>query len=214
MHSGLPLILASTSPYRRELLARLGLPFEVVSPAYEERPAPELPPRDLALRHALGKARSVARTHPGRIVIGSDQVAELDGTILGKPGSRERAVEQLLRASGRTLRFHTGLALVWGGRQQTWVEPFCVRFRRVTPAQAKAYVEADRPLGAAGAFRVESLGVALMEAMEGRDYTALIGLPLIALVELLGRFGVDVLLETARARPASPGVPRGAAPFP
>ena len=204
MHSGLPLILASTSPYRKELLARLGVPFEVVSPDYDERPAPGLCPRDLAVRHALGKARSVARKHPDRIVIGSDQVAELDGTILGKPGSRERAVGQLLEASGRTVRFHTGLALVWGSREEFRVEPFSVRFRRLTRQQVEAYVEADRPFGSAGAFRVESLGIALMEALEGRDYTALIGLPLIALVELLGRFGVDVLLENLQGVHPSP----------
>ncbi len=190
------MILASTSPYRKELLARLGVPFEVVSPDYDERPVPGLPPRDLALRHALGKARSVARRNPDRIVIGSDQVAEVDGKILEKPGGRERAVGQLLEASGRTVRFHTGLALVWGGKEAFRVEPFSVHFRRLTRQQVEAYVEVDRPFGSAGAFRVESLGIALMEGMEGRDHTALIGLPLIALVELLGRFGVDVLLES------------------
>ncbi len=204
MHSGLPLILASTSPYRKELLGRLGLPFEVVPPGYDERPAPGLSPRDLALHHALGKARSVARTSPERIVVGSDQVAELGGRILGKPGTRQRAVGQLLEASGRTVRFHTGLALVRGSREEAWVESFSVRFRRLTRQQVEAYVGADRPFGSAGAFRVESLGIALMEAMEGRDYTALIGLPLIALVELLGRFGVDVLLERLRWEPPSP----------
>ncbi|GAB6063126.1 Maf family protein [Deferrisoma palaeochoriense] len=190
---GLPLILASTSSYRRELLERLRLPFEVAEPAYDEPALTGVAPAELARRHALGKARSVAAAHPERIVIGSDQVAELEGEILGKPGTRERAVAQLLRASGRAVRFHTGLAVVWGGREETTVEPFSVTFRRLTPAQVEAYVDLDRPLGSAGSFKIEALGIALMERMEGRDYTALIGLPLMALVDRLEALGVDVL---------------------
>ncbi|WP_025322858.1 Maf family protein [Deferrisoma camini] len=193
-HPGLPLILASTSPYRRDLLARLRIPFEVAAPAYEEPPLAGLSPSDLARAHSLGKARAVARQHPGRIVVGSDQVAELEGEALGKPGTRHRAVEQLARCAGRTVRFHTGVAVVWGQREAAWVEPFSVTFRRLTRAEIEAYVDLDRPLGSAGSFKIESLGIALMERTEGRDFTALIGLPLMALSELLAGFGVDVLL--------------------
>ncbi len=192
---GLPLILASTSPYRRELLARLRLPFEARPPVYTEEVDPGVLPGDLALRHALGKARSLARGAPHRIVVGSDQVAELDGDVLGKPGSAEGAVAQLVRASGRVVRFHTAVAVCWRGREESAVERFAVRFRNLTRDQIAAYVEADEPYGSAGSFRIESLGIALMERMEGSDYTGLIGLPLIALTRLLARLGVDVLRE-------------------
>ena len=192
---GLPLILASTSPYRRELLARLRLPFEVRAPAYTEQADPGAPPGDLARRHALGKARSIARQAPNRIVVGSDQVAELDGAVLGKPGCAEAAVAQLARASGRVVGFHTAVAVCWHGREESAVERFAVRLRRLTREQIAAYVEADEPYGSAGSFRIESLGIALMERMEGSDYTGLIGLPLIALTRLLERLGVDVLRE-------------------
>ncbi|MBI5446179.1 MAG: septum formation protein Maf [Deltaproteobacteria bacterium] len=191
--ASLPLLLASTSPARRELLARLGIPFEAVAPDYEEAACPGLSGPELALRHALGKALSVAGRHPDRIAIGSDQAAELDGELLGKPGTQEAAVAQLLRMSGRRIAFHTGLALVCGGRRETAVETYWVRLRHLSPEQAAAYVARERPLGCAGSFKIEGLGISLMQALEGRDYTALIGLPLIALTELLGRFGVDVL---------------------
>lgn len=188
-----PLLLASTSPFRRELLARLGLPFDVVAPDYAEEPVAGLAPRDLALCHALGKARSAAAAAPGRLVIGSDQVAELDGRALGKPGTREGAVAQLAAMTGRRVVFHTGLALVCDAREEAVVETFAVILRRLPLEALQAYVDRERPLECAGSFRVEGLGIALMEALEGRDYTALIGLPLIALTALLERFGVDVL---------------------
>lgn len=187
------LLLASTSPFRRELLARLGLPFEAQAPDYEEETVPGLPPRDLALRHALGKARAGAARRPECLVIGSDQVAELDGAPLGKPGTAEAAVAQLRAMAGRRVLFHTGLALVSGEREEALVETFAVRLRGLPEAALRAYVAREQPLGCAGSFRIEGLGIALMEEMEGRDYTALIGLPLIALTGLLGRFGVDVL---------------------
>ena len=192
---GLPLILASTSPYRRELLARLRLPFEARAPVYTEEEGTGMPPGALALRHALGKARSLAREAPHRVVVGSDQVAELDGTVLGKPGCAEAAVEQLVLASGRVVRFHTAVAVCWGGREESAVERSAVHFRRLTRDQITAYVAVDRPYGSAGSFRIESLGIALMERMEGSDYTGLIGLPLTALTRLLGRLGMDVLRE-------------------
>lgn len=187
------LILASTSPFRRELLARLGLPFAAVPPEYAEGPLPGLDPADTALAHALGKAREVAGRFPGGVVIGSDQVAEVDGEVLGKPGTPEAAVAQLLRMSGKRVRFHTGVAAVRGCRAEAAVETFEVRVRPLSRDQVEAYVERERPFNCAGSFRVEGLGIALMEALEGRDYTALIGLPLIALTELLGRLGIDVL---------------------
>jgi septum formation protein len=188
-----PLILASTSPFRKELLTRLGLPFEALPPAYEEAPVPGLDAEDLARLHALGKAESLAEIHPGRIVIGSDQVAELDGEILGKPGTEEAAVAQLEKMSGRTVWFHTALAVVRGDRKKVVCEPFSVRLRQLRREDILYYVAKERPLHSAGSFMVEGLGIALMERLEGRDYTALIGLPLIALTEILAEFGVFVL---------------------
>lgn len=188
-----PLLLASTSAGRRELLARLRLPFEAVAPDYPELQAPGLSPAQLALHHSVGKALSVAAGHPGRVVIGSDQTAELEGEILGKPGTEEAAVAQLLRMSGRRVAFHTGLAVVRDERRETALETFWVRLRRLTPEQAVRYVSREKPLACAGSFKVEGLGIALMEGLEGRDYTSLIGLPLIALTELLEKLGIDVL---------------------
>lgn len=188
-----PLILASTSPFRRQLLGRLGLPFEVVAPRYAEESGTGGPARDLALRHALGKARSVAPLFPDRVVIGSDQVAELDGRILGKPGTPRAAVEQLTRMAGRRVTFQTGLAVVRGAQEHTGLETYWVTLRPLLRSHIEAYVAAERPLNSAGSFRIEGLGIVLMESLEGRDYTSLIGLPLIALAELLERVGVDVL---------------------
>lgn len=190
-----PLVLASTSRYRKELLARLRVPFEAVSPPYEEFDLPGLSGPERAIRHALGKARSVAGRMPGRLVIGSDQVAESRGEILGKPATADAAVAQLLSMAGRTSDFHTGVAVVRGGDEAAAVETVKVTLRQLSRAEIEAYVAADLPLDCAGSFRVEGLGIALMEAVEGRDYTALIGLPLIAVVRLLERFGVPVLLR-------------------
>lgn len=193
-----PLILASTSPFRRELLGRLGLPFEAHAPDYAEV-APEgmsadpLKPGDLARHHALGKARSLVGRFPGRIIVGSDQVAELDGEILGKPLTEERAVEQLTRMAGRTVRFHTGMALVRDKEERLVCEPFGVRLRPLTEAQIRDYVKREQPLHSAGSFQIEGLGISLMETLEGRDLNALIGLPLMALTDLLAEFGVAVL---------------------
>lgn len=193
-----PLVLASTSVFRRELLARLGLPFEAVAPDYEERAIPGVEPAALALRHASGKARSVAARYPDRIVIGSDQVADVDGHLLGKPGTEAAAVAQLSRMAGRSVAFHTGLALVQGAREETALETVRVNLRPLSPEAIEAYVAAERPLDSAGSFRIEGLGIALMESVEGRDFTALVGLPLIALTSLLAAFGVRVLEDAAR----------------
>ncbi|MDW7709512.1 MAG: nucleoside triphosphate pyrophosphatase [Deferrisomatales bacterium] len=197
----LPLILASTSPARREILGRLGLPFETVAPGYDEGLVAGLGPPGLALRHALGKARAAARRYPRRLVVGSDQVAEVGGRILGKPGTEAAAVDQLRAMAGRQAAFHTGLALVLGDREETALETVRVTLRPLAPEEIEAYVAAERPLDSAGSFRIEGLGIALMEAVEGRDFTALVGLPLIALTSLLERFGVRVLLAGGRGRP-------------
>jgi septum formation protein len=195
-----PILLASTSPSRRELLARLRLPFEAIAPDYAEEDVPGLEAGALAVQHALGKARSLARRFPDRLVIGSDQVAEVvegaggRGRLLGKPGTAEAAVAQLQAMAGRQVAFHTGLAVARGEREETALEVVRVRLRPLTTEEIRAYVAAERPLGAAGSFHIEGLGIALMEAVEGRDFTALVGLPLIALVSLLERFGVRVLL--------------------
>lgn len=196
------LLLASTSPHRRALLERLRLPFDVEAPGLDETPEAGESPPELARRLALGKARAVAARHAGRalLVIGSDQVAELDGEALGKPGNATANVAQLLRCSGRSLVFHTALALVdaASGRASVLVEPFRVHFRNLDEATVQAYVAAEQPFDAAGGFYAEGLGICLFEALEGRDPNSLVGLPLIALVDLLRDFGVHLL------RPAPP----------
>lgn len=190
-----PLVLASTSPYRRELLARLGLPFETDAPEVDETPRPGEAPEALVRRLSEAKARAVAARHPGAVVIGSDQLAVLDGRPVGKPGSFERAREQLRRASGRAVDFLTGLAVLdtRDGRLQLEVVPFRVVFRPLDEARIEAYLRRDKPWDCAGSFRSERLGVALFERMEGEDPNALVGLPLIRLVRMLEAVGFDPL---------------------
>lgn len=190
-----PLLLASSSPYRRALLERLQLPFIWAAPAIDESPQPGEPPEALVARLAEQKARALADKHPGHLIIGSDQVALLEGKILGKPGSLERARAQLGNASGKRVRFLTGLCLLdtRSGRARTVVEPFDVQFRVLRPAQVEDYLQREQPFDCAGSFRAEGLGIALFEGMEGRDPNALIGLPLIALVDLLAEAGVAVI---------------------
>ncbi len=194
-----PLVLASTSPYRRELLARLGLPFEVEAPEVDERPLPGEAPEALVRRLSEAKARAVAARRPGAVVVGSDQVAVLDGEVMGKPGGPERAREQLRRASGRAVDFLTGLAVLdtRDGRLRLEVVPFRVVFRPLDEARIEAYLRRDAPWNCAGSFRSERLGVALFERMEGGDPTALMGLPLIRLVRMLEAVGLDPLAPGA-----------------
>lgn len=196
-----PLVLASTSPFRQALLARLGLPFAVDAPAVDETRRPDEPAQVLVLRLAEAKARAVAPRHPGALVVGSDQVACLDGEVLGKPGDRAGAIAQLERASGRSVLFQTGLCLLdaQSGRAQTLVEPFRVHFRRLSAARIAGYVDRERPFDCAGSFKSEGLGSALFERLEGEDPTALIGLPLIRLVALLESQGVDPLAPRSQA---------------
>lgn len=190
-----PLILASTSPYRRELLQKLGLPFETAAPGVPEEHRENEPPEALALRLATEKALAVAQRFSGYLVIGSDQVAALDGELLGKPLTRENAVQQLRKASGRAVRFYTALCVVnsASGEARTDLDICTVVFRSLTLEQIECYVDREQPLDCAGAFKSEGLGIALFERIEGDDPNALVGLPLIRLIRLLEGFGVAVL---------------------
>ncbi len=186
------LVLASSSPYRRALLERLGLPFSTASPDVDETPRPNEATQVLVLRLAEAKARAIACDHPNALIIGSDQVACIDDEILGKPGDRARAIAQLQRASGRTLVFQTGLCLLntSSAQAQTLVEPFRVHFRMLSPRQIEGYVDRERPFDCAGSFKSEGLGIALFERLEGDDPNTLIGLPLIRLIAMLESQGL------------------------
>ncbi len=189
-----PLILGSTSPYRRELLARLGLPFSTEAPNVDEAPQPGEAPRDLALRLALAKAREVAGRHPQAIVIGSDQVADLAGEPLGKPGTHERAVAQLRRMRGHSVVFQTALAVVCAdtGFAQTDLAAVQVRFRDLSDDEIERYLLAERPYDCAGSAKSEGLGIALLDAIHNDDPTALVGLPLIRTARLLRAAGLTL----------------------
>jgi MAF protein len=188
------LVLGSTSPFRRELLSRLGLPFDTAAPEVDESQLPDEPPETLVSRLAEAKADAVGDAHPAALVIGSDQVACLDGRILGKPGNRENARCQLRDASGRRVSFYTGLCLLntASGRKQLACEPFHVQFRRLSDAQIERYLEREQPYNCAGSFKSEGLGITLFERLEGDDPNALIGLPLIRLVTMLGSEGIEL----------------------
>ena len=186
-----PIVLASTSPYRRELLQRLRLPFSVQAPRVDEQPLPGESPRVTARRLALAKARAVALGQPAAIVIGSDQVADVDGEALSKPGTHDAALAQLTRMQGREVVFHTALAVIGpGGEEQVDDVPTAVRFRTLPPAQLDAYLRLEQPYDCAGAAKIESLGIALLESVRSDDPTALIGLPLIRLTSMLAVCGV------------------------
>ncbi len=196
------LILASTSRYRRELLSRLRLQFATFSPDIDERPAPGEAPEVTAARLATAKAHAAISSYPNALIIGSDQVADLDGVRLDKPGTRERAREQLLCASGRNVIFHTAVSLIKGptGETHTALVPTTVRFRTLSAAQIDAYLDLEQPFDCAGSAKSEGLGITLLERIVGDDPTALIGLPLIALTSLLARFGVQVLPTSGSLR--------------
>lgn len=189
-----PLILASTSAYRRELLARLGLPFEVCAPGVDETPWPNERPADLATRLALAKAQAVAQAHPAAVVIGSDQVADLDGQPLGKPGNHERAVAQLRQQSGRSVVFQTAVAVVCLERQcaQTALAQVRVKFRTLSDADIQAYLRAEPAYDCAGSAKSEGLGIALLERIDSDDPTSLIGLPLMRTCAMLRELGLRV----------------------
>lgn len=190
-----PLILASTSRYRRELLERLRLPFDVEAPAVDEAALPLEPPAETARRLAEAKAEAVAKLHPHAVVIGSDQVAELDGIAIGKPLTHARAVEQLRAMRRRSVVFHTAVSVVCldSGYAACAVAPVRVRFRDLGDAEIEQYLLAEQPYDCAGSAKIETLGVALVEAVESDDPTALIGLPLIRTCALLRDAGIDPL---------------------
>jgi len=186
------LILASSSPYRRNLLRRLGLSFRCIAPDIDETPRAGERPAELAARLALAKAGAVAHGNPGALVIGSDQVALLGETILAKPGTLANAQAQLRLCSGREVVFLTGVSLVCQQQQirRVHVEPFAVRFRELDDAMIDRYLARDQPLDCAGSLKVESLGIALLARLAGDDPTSLEGLPLIGLTSLLNECGV------------------------
>jgi septum formation protein len=190
-----PLILGSTSRYRRELLERLHLPFEVQAPEVDETPLAGEPPEALARRLALAKARAVAARHPEAVVIGSDQVADLAGEPLGKPGTHDRAVEQLRRMRGRTVIFQTALSVVCqaSGFEMSDLAAVQVRFRALTDAEIETYLRLEEPYDCAGSAKSEGLGIALLESINNDDPTALVGLPLIRTARLLRAAGLPLL---------------------
>ncbi|WP_345547954.1 Maf family protein [Microbulbifer aestuariivivens] len=189
------LILASSSPYRRQLLQQLGLTFTSASPHINEGAQPGETPSALARRLASEKARALSDQFPNALIIGSDQVAELDGQAQGKPGNLHNAQAQLSACSGKRVTFHTGVSVLdtASGTQRTEVEPFTVLFRKLSQSQILNYLQREQPFDCAGSFKVEGLGITLFEKMEGSDYNSLIGLPLIRLISLLQEFGVSPL---------------------
>ncbi len=186
------IVLASTSPFRAELLGRLRIPFEQAAPEVDETRLPDESPRAMVRRLAEAKARAVAQTIDDGLVIGSDQCAVIDGRVLGKPGSFERAFEQLRASSGRAVRFETGLCVVdaASGRAEVDCVPFEVGFRELDDARIRNYLLREQPWNCAGSFKSERLGITLFRHLRGDDPTALIGLPLIRLVSMLEAFGL------------------------
>jgi septum formation protein len=188
------LILGSTSRYRHELLSRLRIPFDVVAPDVDETPHTGESPLALASRLALAKAHAVAKLHPAAVVIGSDQVADLQGESLGKPGNHARAVHQLQRMRGQTVVFQTAVAVVCHatGFEQMEVAPVRVRFRDLTDTEIEDYLQAEQPYDCAGSAKSEGLGIALLDAIDNDDPTALIGLPLIRTCSMLRSAGIPI----------------------
>jgi len=189
------LVLGSTSPYRRELLARLRIPFVTASPEVDETPHIGETPQQLALRLALAKARAVALQFPQAVVIGSDQVADLDGDPLGKPGQHDRAVAQLRRMRGQLVIFQTAVSVVCLASQfeETQLAQVKVRFRDLSDAEIEAYLRAEEPYDCAGSAKSEGLGIALLDSIDNDDPTALVGLPLIRTCQMIRAAGIRIL---------------------
>lgn len=189
-----PLVLASSSIYRRQLLERLQLPFTCASPNIDERPLADETPQMLVQRLALAKARALSNQFLQHLIIGSDQVAALDGKIIGKPNTEAKAIAQLQAASGRSLVFYTGLCLLdsTSGNYQLDAISFTVNFRKLSDEQIKRYIAQEVPLDCAGSFKAEGLGISLFRSTDGEDATSLIGLPLIRLCDMLNQAGVQV----------------------
>jgi len=188
------LVLGSTSPFRRELLEKLGLPFSTAAPDVDESRRQGESPEALVQRLAEAKARAVAGQFPQALIIGSDQVACVDGEILGKPGNRDKAIKQLMAMSGKTVIFHTGLCLYNSEKERVQVlrEPFRVHFRKLNTGQIERYVDYEQPFNCAGSFKSEGMGITLFRKLEGDDPNALVGLPLIRLVEMLEKEGIEL----------------------
>jgi septum formation protein len=191
----LPLVLASTSPYRKDVLERLRISYQTYAPEIDETPLPDESPTTLVTRLAELKARSAQSAYPKALIIGSDQIAVIGHKILGKPGTHEQAVKQLNEASGKRVDFLTGLCLFNSdtNQAQTDVIQFSVTFRELTQTQIENYLHLDKPYNCSGSFKSEGLGIALLSKMEGNDPTAIIGLPLIRLVQMLENEGVSIL---------------------
>ena len=190
-----PLILASTSPFRKQLLEKLQLPFSCCDPDVDETVKANETPEELVLRLAKAKAAAGAKSFSKGLVIGSDQVAVINGQIIGKPLNRDTAIAQLTQASGQAITFYTGLAVHNADTAQVeaLVEPFTVHFRQLSQQKICRYVDLEQPFYCAGSFKSEGLGIALFERLEGKDPNTLVGLPLISLIDLLHKQGVDVL---------------------
>lgn len=190
------LLLASSSPYRQALLRKLGLDFSSCAPDIDESATPGEPPTNLVKRLAEAKAEKLAATYPDHLIIGSDQVASFQGQILGKPGNFENAFAQLQLCRGESIEFLTGLCLYnpETGQRQTSVETYKVRFRKLSDQQIRNYLLRETPYDCAGSFKSEGLGISLFDALEGEDPNTLVGLPLIALIRMLNKEGVDPLL--------------------
>ena len=197
MATGARVVLASTSPYRRALLERLRIPFTVADPAVDETPLPGETPEHLVVRLAITKAEAVATTHADAVIVGSDQVVALDDEIITKPGTAERAREQLTQLAGRTHRLLTAVAVIGSprGEPATHLDIHRLTMRALSADEIAAYVAADCPQDCAGANKIESLGIALMERIEGDDFTAITGLPLMATAQMLRAAGIAILGE-------------------
>ena len=190
------IVLASTSPYRLQLLRQLGVPFHVAAPLFHESVDQGVAPELLVKHLAVHKAKSLSERYPEALIIGADQVfVDVRGRILGKPGTFERAVEQLKEMAGRSHTFYTGLSVYDAAADEAVTDfaTFTVTLRSLTDEQIRSYLRRESPLDCAGSFKIEGQGIALMAAMKGDDYTSLIGLPLIKLTDILLRFGVEVL---------------------
>ncbi len=189
------IVLASTSPFRKTLLEKLGLPFETASPDIDESPKPRETAEQLVQRLAADKAKACATGFPNHIIIGSDQVCVINGEIVGKPHTEANACKQLKSASGQRVTFYTGLSVfnTADGSQETVCEPFHVHFRDLSDEEIQSYIKKEQPLNCAGSFKSEGLGIALFSSLEGKDPNTLVGLPLITLCEMLAKQGIKVL---------------------
>ena len=193
------IVLASTSPSRRALLEKLQLPFLTAAPAFDETPLAQETPEQMVSRLSAGKARAVSGQYDRHLIIGSDQCCVLNNRVAGKPHTRENAINQLRQASGKSVTFYTGLALLNSltGRMQHKVELFEAVFRRLSDQEIEGYVDKEQPLNCAGSFKCEGLGITLFDSLNGRDFNSLIGLPLIALAAMLRNEGVNPLIAPA-----------------